>query len=64
VVVFPLFHLTVPVLFAPLSAPATVTVQLSCEIFVTELLTPLVIPATPVQPLKLGRQRDRRVHLG
>jgi len=54
VVVFPLFHLTTPVLFAPVPAAATVVVQFCCVTFVVELLVPLVIPLTPEQPVSLA----------
>jgi hypothetical protein len=54
VVVFPLFHFTTPVLFAPFPAAATVVVQFCCVSFVVDLLVPLVIPLTPLQPVSLA----------
>ncbi|HTD49957.1 MAG TPA: hypothetical protein VK771_05120 [Acidimicrobiia bacterium] len=54
VVVFPLFHLTTPVLLAPVPAAATTTVQFCWVTFVVELLVPLVIPATPEQPVNVA----------
>ena len=54
VVVFPLFHMTVPVLFWPVPAEATCVVQFCAFNFVIELLTPLVIPLTPLHPVYLA----------
>ena len=52
--VFPLFHLIVPVLFEPLLADATVVVQFCFVIFVVDVLVPPVIPATPLQPVRVA----------
>jgi len=54
VVVFPLFHLTTPVLFAPVPAAATTVEQFCCVTFEVELLVPLVIPLTPEQPVSVA----------
>jgi hypothetical protein len=54
VVVFPLFHLTTPVLFEPVPAAATTVVQFCWVTFEVELLVPLVIPLTPEQPVSVA----------
>ena len=45
--------MTLPVLLAPFPADCTVVVQFCFRIFVVEVLEPLVIPATPLQPVSL-----------